>query len=79
MTTQHHEGTIPIPKEAWAQGGSGTQSYISPWHVTMIKHRELDRYQDTLTAEIVAEAITQLHSSPRWVGEQSLTSSTLVD
>ena len=62
MTTQHHEGAILVPEEAWIQGGSERRSYISPWYVTTTKHRDLDRHQGTLSPEIVAEAVNQLHS-----------------
>jgi hypothetical protein len=46
-TTHRHESAIPTPEEAWVQGGLEKRSYI---------------FQETLTAEIVAEPATQLYT-----------------
>jgi hypothetical protein len=61
MTTQYHDGAITVPDSAWVQGGSDTQAYISPWYTTTLKHRDLDRQQGTLTSEVIAEAVRELH------------------
>ncbi len=43
MTTQRHAGGIVVPDGRWVSGGSNRESYVSPWYVTTIKHRDLDR------------------------------------
>ncbi|MFC7076093.1 type II toxin-antitoxin system PemK/MazF family toxin [Haloarcula halophila] len=61
MTTQQHAGGIPVPDDAWIQGGAQTDSYISPWYTTTIKHRDLDNQQGTISLSLVTEAVDELH------------------
>lgn len=61
MTTQQHTDAIAVPDEAWLEGGSDTEAYISPWYTTTIKHRDFDRQQGMLKPTLVAEAIIELH------------------
>lgn len=61
MTTQRHEGAIPIRTDDWNEGGSNEETYISPWYVTTINHRDFDRQQGTIRPERVSEAIDELH------------------
>ncbi len=64
MTTQQHEGGIVVPDEAWSEGGSNKQAYISPWYTATLKHRDLDldQKQGTLNRDVVTTAIRALHS-----------------
>lgn len=61
LTTQRHAEGIPIPEDAWIQGGSQTEAYISPWYVTTIKQRDFDNQQGELGESIVRESIDRLH------------------
>lgn len=61
MTTQQHAGGIEVPDSAWEWGGSRKDAYISPWYVTTIKHRDLDRQQGVLVQRVVENAIAELH------------------
>jgi len=61
MTTTEHTGAISVPDGAWLEGGSNTESYISPWYATTIKHRDFDRQQGTLSSSVVAEAVSAFH------------------
>ena len=61
MTTQTHTEAIEVPDDAWLRGGSNKQSFISPWYVTTIKHRDLDNLQGELQPNIVVTAIDELH------------------
>lgn len=61
MTTQQHTAGIVVPDDAWIRGGSAKQSYISPWYVATIKHRDLDRQQGELEPTTVDEAADHLH------------------
>ncbi|GCF12481.1 hypothetical protein Harman_04160 [Haloarcula mannanilytica] len=60
MTTQQHAGGIPVPGDAWIQGGSQTNSYLSVVYET-IEDRALDQQQETISASLVAEAVAELH------------------
>lgn len=61
MTTRRHAGSIEVPDVAWSQGGSAKQSYISPWYVATVKHRDLDRQQGTLSEGVLSSAVSALH------------------
>lgn len=61
MTTQQHAAGIRVPDDAWSRGGSQQQSYISPWYVTTIKRRDLDRQQGELKPALVDDAVEKLH------------------
>ncbi|MFC7133572.1 MULTISPECIES: type II toxin-antitoxin system PemK/MazF family toxin [Salinibaculum] len=61
MTTQRHNAGITVRDGDWLEGGANKQSYISPWYVTTIKHRDFDRHQGTLAESVVTEAVNQLH------------------
>lgn len=61
MTSQRHSDGIPAPDDAWIEGGSKTDAYVSPWYVTTVKYRDLDDQQGKLEREIVEEAVTELH------------------
>ena len=63
MTTQQHPEGIPVPDDAWTQGGSKKRAYISPWYVTTIKERDFDDQQGTLSQSIVGEASNRYTSS----------------
>lgn len=60
MTTQQHEGAVTVPDDRWKRGGSRKQSYISPWYVTTIKHRDFDRKQGVLKSELISTAVSDL-------------------
>lgn len=61
MTTRRHAGSVDVPHRAWRRGGSEKRSYISPWYVATIKHRDLDRQQGTLTDSVLRKAVSALH------------------
>jgi mRNA-degrading endonuclease toxin of MazEF toxin-antitoxin module len=61
MTSQRHSEGIAVSEEAWVEGGSKTDTYVSPWYVTTIKHRDFDDQQGTLERTLVDEAVEQLH------------------
>jgi mRNA-degrading endonuclease toxin of MazEF toxin-antitoxin module len=61
MTTQNHPDGIAVPNEAWVQGGSEKEAYVSPWYVTTIKQRDLDNQQGKLTDSLVADVVETLH------------------
>lgn len=61
MTTQRHSAGIDVPDSTWIRGGSRKDSYISPWYVATIKHRDFDRQQGELSKGIVTNAIDRLH------------------
>lgn len=61
MTTMRHSGAIPVTDSKWERGGSDRDAYISPWYVTTIKHRDLDRQQGVLAEDVVEEAVSELH------------------
>lgn len=60
MTTQNHPDGIAVPEEAWVQGGSEKDAYVSPWYVTTIKQRDLDNQQGKLTDSLVADVVETL-------------------
>lgn len=62
MTTQQHTDCIAVPDTAWVRGGSDKDTYISPWYVTTMKHRDLDNQQGELSDSLVADAIDELQS-----------------
>ena len=62
MTTQNHPDGIAVPEEAWVQGGSEEDAYVSPWYVTTIKQRDLNNQQGELTNPLVADVIDTLRS-----------------
>jgi len=61
MTTQKHDGAIPVTDDAWVRGGSDLDSFVSPWYVATLKYADFDRQQGTLAAEVVTEAVAELH------------------
>jgi hypothetical protein len=61
MTTRRHPDGIPVPDGAWIRGGSQKDTYISPWYVTTLKHRDLDNQQGELSEILVADAVEALH------------------
>ena len=62
MTTQSHPDGIAVPDEAWVRGGSETDTYVSPWYVTTIKHRDFDNQQGELSDSFVVDAVEALRS-----------------
>lgn len=44
---------IAVPEWAWIEGGSNTDTYVSPWYVATIKFRDFDRQQGTLAEDIL--------------------------
>ena len=61
MTTQRHEEGVRVPGDGWRRGGSEKESYVSPWYVTTIKHRDFDDQQGALRERIVDTAVSELH------------------
>lgn len=61
MTTQDHPEGVYVPDDAWIQGGSKSDAYVSPWYVMTIKYRDLDDQQGTLSETLVSDAIEALH------------------
>jgi len=61
MTTSAHDACIRVSDDAWIRGGSREQSFVSPWYVTTLKHRDLDRRQGRLDASLVSAAVEALH------------------
>jgi hypothetical protein len=61
MTTQRHSAGIEVSDNDWVRGGSEKTSYISPWYVTTIKYRDLDRQQGKVAQSIVTVAIDDLY------------------
>jgi len=61
LTTQTHDEGIPIPDDAWIEGGSDVEPAISPWFATTHKHRDLYNKQGRLAAELVTQAADALH------------------
>lgn len=62
MTTQNHPDGIAVPDEAWVQGGSEKDAYVSPWYVTTIKQGDLDNQQGGLANSLVADVVEALRS-----------------
>jgi mRNA-degrading endonuclease toxin of MazEF toxin-antitoxin module len=60
MTTQNHPDGIAVSDEAWVQGGSEKDAYVSPWYVTTIKQRDFDNQQGRLTDSLVADVVEAL-------------------
>lgn len=68
MTTTEHPEGIAVPDTAWVEGGSDVQSYISPWYVATIKHRDFDNQQGTIGGPFLTWAVEALHEyTPRTV------------
>ena len=61
MTTQQHAAGIDVPDSAWIRGGTDKKAYISPWYGATIKDADFDRRQGELAADIVADAVAELH------------------
>ena len=61
MTTQQHAAGIDVPDGAWIRGGTDKKAYISPWYVTTIRDADFDRRQGERAADIVADAVAELH------------------
>ncbi|MFB6162498.1 MAG: type II toxin-antitoxin system PemK/MazF family toxin [Halococcoides sp.] len=61
LTTTNHSRAIAIPDDAWVEGGSNDDAYVSPWYVTTIKHRDLDDKQGRLDESLVDRAVEVLH------------------
>lgn len=61
LTTTRHPAGIEVPDDAWVEGGSDTDSFVSPWYVATMKTRDFDRQQGILDDSILTEAIVALH------------------
>lgn len=61
MTSQQHPEGIAVPDDAWVDGGSEKDAYISPWYTATVKHRDLDRQQGRLSDQLVERAVEALH------------------
>ena len=61
MTTQQHAAGIDVPDSAWIRGGANKDPYISPWYVATVKYADLDRQQGELAADLVSDAVAELH------------------
>lgn len=61
LTTSSHDEGVAVPDEAWSTGGSAVESFVSPWYVTTLKSRTLDRRQGSLEPRFVSEAVERLH------------------
>lgn len=61
MTTQDHADGIAVSDEAWVQGGSKKDTYVSPWYVTTIKQRDLDNQQGKLVDDLIADIVEALY------------------
>lgn len=61
MTTRRHDAGIAVPASAWRRGGSSRETFVSPWYVATLKHRDLDRGQGTLDVRPLTEVLAALH------------------
>lgn len=61
MTTRRHDIGIAVPPSAWRRGGSSRDTFVSPWYVATLKHRDLDRHQGTLDERTLTDALAELH------------------
>lgn len=61
LTTRNHDAGIAVSDDAWVRGGSRRDAYVSPWYVTTMKHRDLADLQGELDADLVSEAVRELH------------------
>lgn len=62
MTTRRHADGIAVPDDGWIEGGSETQSYVSPWYVATFKYRSFDRRQGRLSEPLVGRVAEELRS-----------------
>lgn len=61
MTSQQHPDGIEVPDDEWVEGGSETESYVSPWYVATFKYTSFDRKQGRLSERLVGEVAGILH------------------
>lgn len=61
LTTQQHTAGIEVSRSDWINGGAQKTSYVSPWYVVTIKHRDFDRQQGELASDFVEGAVEDLH------------------
>ena len=61
MTTQQHSEGVTVTDDAWIYGDSKKRSYISPWYVSTLKHRDFDHHQGKLKQQLVEQAVETLH------------------
>lgn len=62
MTTQRHDDGLAVPDDAWIEGGSNQQSYVSPWYVAAFKYHSFDHKQGRLVDDLVGRAAARLHA-----------------
>lgn len=60
LTTTAHDAGLAVPEDAWVRGGSDVDSYASPWYVTTVKTRTLDRFQGRLGSSFVDRVASSL-------------------
>lgn len=63
-TKTYHDGTVPIARDDWIEGGAPERSFVVPWGVASPKDADLndDRYVGHLSASVVDEAADLLCS-----------------
>ena len=59
ITTTERSGAVAIPDNAWSVGGLPRTSYVSPWFLTTLKHRGIDRGVGSITESVVETVITE--------------------
>jgi hypothetical protein len=58
-THSHHAGSFAIPREAWARGEPGQQSYVLPWALATLKDDlHVVGWQGSVTGEFTDRVTT---------------------
>lgn len=55
ITTTERTDAIPITSDAWVAGGLPKTSYVSPWFLTTLKHRTVERGVGMLSGDVVSD------------------------
>ena len=59
ITTAERSDAVAIPDAAWSVGGLPRESFVSPWFLTTLKHRGIDRGVGSLTESVVETVVTE--------------------
>lgn len=59
-TKSWHDGFVPIPADAWVNGGTPEPSNLVPWSVHTLDEQDVEFWQGTLDTEIVDRAVSIL-------------------
>jgi mRNA-degrading endonuclease toxin of MazEF toxin-antitoxin module len=60
LTTSGYEAALPIPDDAWLDGGTPRRSYVLPWAVHSPQHADVVRRQGRLSRQFVDKVVRKL-------------------